>query len=93
MRDIVLEYQNILFNIDKIIAASPYKASYIIEKLGMSSANYHKKKREKSFSLQEMLKLTDLIDSEVMEDKLLAEISIEAEERNDFVPLRESGLV
>lgn len=89
----MLKYQSILFNIDKIIATSPYKASYIIEKLGMSSANYHKKKRDKSFSLTEMLKLTDLIDTEEMEDKLLSEMSIEAEKKGDFVPLKESGLI
>ena len=84
MKNIVNEYEMILSSIDRIIDISPYKTSYIIEKLGVSPANYHRKKKDKSFTLKEMKKLAEIFDTNEMEDKLLLAYTekIESEERN-----------
>jgi len=71
MIEIVKNYERVLSNIDRIIDMSPYKTSYIIDALGISAAMYHKKKREKNFALNDMIKLAEIFDTEEMEDKLL----------------------
>jgi len=59
--DIVYEYKNILENIETIINKSPYKKEYLIEKLGISRVTYYNKLRNKTFTIDEVKTLSELI--------------------------------
>ncbi len=87
MIDIVKDYETVLNSIDKIIDASPYKTGYIVASLGISSANYHRKKREKNFTLTEMKKLAKIFDTDEMEDKLLSLYAEQVEKDATYSPI------
>ena len=87
MIEIVSDYEKVLTNIDKIIEASPYKTDYIIDSLGISSANFYRKKREKNFSLSEMKRLAEIFSTDEMEDKLLGLYAEQIEKDASFSPI------
>lgn len=61
MLDIVLNYQNLLEDMDKYIEESKYKKEHIIEELGVSRATFYNKLKKRSFSVTEMIKLSSLL--------------------------------
>lgn len=67
MKRIVTEYINVLENIGNAISNSPYKTSYIIDKMGMKPNTFHSKVRNKNFSPYELMELMQIID---IQDKL-----------------------
>lgn len=61
MLDTVLEYQNLLENIDAHITESSFKKDYFIKELGVSRATFYNKLKNKSFTVNEMLKISALL--------------------------------
>lgn len=60
----IVNYINILENIDTHLKKSPFKLSYIIEKLGYKENTFFKKLKDKRFSPEELLKISEIINPE-----------------------------
>lgn len=61
MLDIVISYQNLLQNVESYISKSDFKKEFFIKELGVSRATFYNKIKNKSFSVDEMLKLSGLL--------------------------------
>jgi hypothetical protein len=79
--NIVNDYCKIVGNVDKIIAQTGYKERFIAEKLGISESLFYNKKRNKSFTLDEMVRLVDLMDEDddALGDEYLLKLCKECE--------------
>lgn len=64
MKKIVTEYIGVLENIGAMISNSPFKTSYIINKMGMKPNTFHTKVRNKNFTPYEMMSLMQIIDTD-----------------------------
>lgn len=60
----IVNYINVLNNIDQKLKSSPYKINYIIEKLGYKENTFFKKLKDKRFSPEELLKISEIISPE-----------------------------
>lgn len=79
MKRIVTQYIDILENIGTTISKSPFKTSYIIDKMGMKPNTFHTKVRNKNFTPYEMMNLMQIIDVEE-EDRIKQEILLSLEQ-------------
>jgi len=61
MLDVVLNYKNLLENINKYIEESKFKKEYIIDELGISRATFYNKLKKQSFTVSEMVTLSSLL--------------------------------
>lgn len=61
MLDIVYKYQGFLENIDSYIDDSKFKKEYLIEELGVSRATFYNKVKKKSFTIDEMVILSNIL--------------------------------
>lgn len=61
MLQLVSDYANYIKKLPELIRESPYKTAYIIEKLQLPKATYYRKLKEKSFSVEEVEKLTKIL--------------------------------
>lgn len=80
MLDIVLNYKNLLENLNTYIEESKFKKEHIIKELGVSRATFYNKLKKHSFSVSEMVKLSALLfpeDVKAMEIKQALERSRE----------------
>lgn len=64
MKRIVSDYISILENIGTTINNSPFKTSYIVDRLGMKANTFHTKVRNKNFTPYELMELMQIIDIE-----------------------------
>lgn len=90
MKRIVTEYIDILENIGNAISNSPFKTSYIINKMGMKPNTFHTKVRNKNFTPYEMMTLMQIIDIEedsIMRKEILT--SIEQAKNGDTIDHKE----
>lgn len=60
----IVNYINISENIDVYLKNSPFKINYIIEKLGYKENTFFKKLKDKRFSAEELLKISEIISPE-----------------------------
>lgn len=66
-----IEIQN---NIDQILKDSPFKMSYIIEKSGIKKPTFFKKLKEKRFTLEELLTISQTIEPKQWRNETKEEI-------------------
>ena len=71
MKKIVTEYIGVLENIGAMISNSPFKTSYIINRMGMKPNTFHTKVRNKNFTPYEMMSLMQIIDTEAVKVEIL----------------------
>ena len=64
----IVNYINILENIDLHLKNSPFKMNYIIEKLGYKENTFFKKLKEKRFTPEELLRISEIIKPEEYRD-------------------------
>lgn len=57
----VLNYKNILTRLDELIRSSPYKNKYIIQNTGMSAPTFYRKLKNRTFTVDEVLKIIRLL--------------------------------
>lgn len=60
----VIEYKNILNSLGELMDNSPYKKSYIIEKIGISAPTFYRKLKSCSFTADETLNIIRLLTPE-----------------------------
>jgi hypothetical protein len=80
--DVIDDYCNIVNNVDEIIAQIGYEGRFIAEKLGITESVFYVKKRNKSFTLSEMICLVTLMDEDdddALEDEYLLNLCKECE--------------
>jgi predicted transcriptional regulator len=68
--EILNDYQEIVLKIDEIIAQTGYQGKFIAQKLGLPESTFYQKKRRKSFTLDEMKQLVELMDEEEDDDDI-----------------------
>lgn len=77
----LLETRKIVNNFDKTITNSPYKTEYISEKANIPLPTFYRKLRENKFTLDEVIKIVEIIEPEVYEYEMLcAKIKIAEEQ-------------
>ena len=86
----VKNYKSITTNIDKLIKASGYKISWIEDQMGMDRVSFYNKRKHNKFSVDEIEKLLSIIRADELEDKVLGEMSLEAEKESETLTLEEA---
>ena len=77
----LLETRKIVANFDKIISNSPYKTEYISEKANIPIATFYRKLRDNKFTLDEIIKIVEIIQPELYEYEMLSKKIAIAEEQ------------
>jgi len=77
--DIVNQYRILSQNIDPIIKMSGLKIGHLQKEMGMDNVTFYTRRRYGKFSIDELERLLKIIDVEKLEDKILMEMSLEAE--------------
>ena len=77
VRDAVNNYKKISKNIDRLIKLSGYRIGHVQKEMGIDNASFYYKRKQAKFTVEEIEKLLDIIDIEKLEDKMLAEMSIQ----------------
>ncbi|MDR2026579.1 MAG: hypothetical protein LBQ01_03355 [Prevotellaceae bacterium] len=74
--EVVGDYSEILTQVDEIIEQTGYKRKFIAERMGIPVSTFYRKKRKKSFTVDEMQQLVDMMsdDDEIRTVKELDEI-------------------
>ena len=86
----IKNYVSINNSIDLIIKKSGYKVSYIYEQMGMDNNSFYMKRKHGKFTAKELMKLFTIIDIEKLEDKVLGEMSLDAEKEEGSVRWEEA---
>jgi predicted transcriptional regulator len=60
----IIEYKNIVSNLENLMNESPFKKNYIIEKAGIPSPTFYRKLKTQSFTPDEMLSIAKIISPE-----------------------------
>lgn len=87
--EVVEEYRFILKNIDKIIERTGYRLGYISDKMEMDKTSFYLKRKNASFTVDELEKLLLIIRADELEDEVLLEMSLEAEKEGGRIALEE----
>ena len=90
IREIVKDYREISANIDRLIKLSGYKIGYIQKQMGINNASFYYKRKKAKFTVDEIERLLDVINIENLEDKVLGEMSLEAEKENETLSRKET---
>ena len=93
IRETINNYRFLQENLSKLIEYSGYRLGYITDKMGMDRTSFYYKRKNSKFSIDEMQKLMDVIKIDELEDEVLYEMSVEAEQDGNFVPLKEIARV
>ena len=88
--EVVEQYIFLQNNIDKLIELSGYRIGYISDKLGMDKTSFYLKRKNANFSPDEFKKLLLIIRADELEDKVLLEMSLEAEKEGETLTLKEA---
>lgn len=57
----IFETKDLLNNVEKHIANSPYKVEYIIKELGITKTTYYKKVHERRFDINELMRIFSIL--------------------------------
>jgi predicted transcriptional regulator len=60
--EVLSDYFEVIENVDLILKESGYKTSYVAKKLNMPPSTFYLKKKQRSFTPQELRTLVDIID-------------------------------
>jgi predicted transcriptional regulator len=92
VNEIVSDYREIVNNVDEIIAQTGYKGKFIAQKLGIPESSFYQKKRMKTFSLNEIERIVDLMDEddEDIEDEYFMKLYKERENEFKSEPIIEN---
>lgn len=85
--EIIRDYEVISNSVDKIIKKSGYKIGYLQEQMGMDNVSFYNKRKHGKFSTGELMRLMNIIKVEELEDKILGEMSLEAEKETETIRL------
>lgn len=69
--DVIVAYEALVNNINELIDVSGYRNDYIAKKIGMTPLNFAMKKSRKSFKIEELKKIIQVIENEDTQDWLL----------------------
>lgn len=72
--EIVSDYKNLISNINQLIDISGYRNDYIAKKIGLLPQTFSVKKKRKSFSVEEVGKIMEVIDNEEVEEFVMLEV-------------------
>ena len=68
----LLETKKIVDNFDKMIAKSPFKTEYISDRASIPLPTFYRKLRDNKFSLDEIIKIIEIIEPEMFEYEMLS---------------------
>lgn len=88
--EVIKGYKSIVENIDGLIKASGYRTNYVYEQMGMDKASFYYKKKQKKFTIEEIENLVNIIKADDLEDKVLLEMSLEAEKEGEIMTWEET---
>jgi hypothetical protein len=71
INEIVNNYEQLVMNIGKLIEVSGYRNDYIARKLGLTNVNFSAKKNRKTFTLEEVKKIVNIINNEDVNEYLM----------------------
>lgn len=60
----IINYKNMLLNLNSLIEQSPFKKGYIIEKTGISAPTFYRKLKNHSFTPDEAMNIAKIISPE-----------------------------
>lgn len=80
----ILDYKNVLVQIEGMIAESPYKKGFIIDKVGIPAPTFYRKLKTLSFTPDEVLSIAKLLNPR---EAILMEIEASEKEidNGDFI--------
>jgi|GEM_PF-3715243 len=84
---IVDNYISLQSSVDNLIKASGYRVEFIAEKMGMNRTSFYLKRKKQNFTPIEMRDFLTAIRADELEDKILVEMSLEAEQEPETIRL------
>jgi predicted transcriptional regulator len=72
--EIISNYKSLAANISQLIEVSGYRNDFIAKKIGIQPQTFSVKKGRKSFTVDEIEKIINVIDNEEVEDYMMLEI-------------------
>lgn len=88
---IIEDYERLMMNISDIIKMAGYRTDYICQKIEMPKPTFYAKKKKHSFTLNEMRRIFSIINTEEIEDKILAKM-IESTKNDEMLTEEETRL-
>lgn len=92
---IISEYESLLSKVDELVENSPFKLSYIIEKMQMTRTTFYNKRKQASFNTDELKKLFSIIDEDPavkQEKEIITNLLRESQaqyEKGEFRPFKD----
>ena len=83
MLQIIKDYKNLLVSVDAIIKESGFRINYITEKMNMPSVTFYHKRKNAGFTISEMERLFEIINTDKMEDSMFFKI-MESDNNKSF---------
>ena len=83
MLQIIQDYKNLLVSVDAIIKESGFRINYITEKMNMPSVTFYHKRKNAGFTISEMERLFEIINTDKMEDSMFFKI-MESDNNKSF---------
>ena len=83
IRESVERVRAVQNNIDALIKRSGYKVSHVYSQLGMDRNTFDHKRKNGTFTLDQMTQILDIIQIEDIEDEILLELSLEDEKESN----------
>lgn len=74
---IVDNYLSLQSNVDNLIKASGYRIEFVANEMGMDRTSFYLKRKKKNFTPQEIKSFLTVIRADELEDKILAQLSVE----------------
>ena len=85
IRESVERVRAVQKNMDALIKRSGYKVSHVYGRLGMDRNTFYHKRKNGTFTMDQMARILDIIHIEDIEDQILLELSLEDEHESDGV--------
>lgn len=89
LTSIVKNYQLIVNNMGQLIDISGYRNDYLSQKIGLKPANFSLKKQKGNWSVEEVMKLLEIIENDEIEDYMDVVKTKEAASKGKFVSAEE----
>lgn len=89
LTSVVKNYQLIVNNMGQLIDISGYRNDYLSQKIGLKPANFSLKKQKGNWSVEEVMKLLEIIENDEIEDYMDVVKIKEAASKGKFVSSEE----
>lgn len=87
---VVDDYLMLQASVDQLIKVTGYRVEFVADQMGMDRTSFYLKRKNKNFTPKEMKSFLQAIRADELEDKVLGEMSLEAERESETITLEQA---